>query len=92
LTIALQRESDILSRTWTELLQSGPERIWGLSDETSREIWCIFAKQSLNNAAIPWANIGTETQRNLTRTLTMMTNFFIDLDRARRSINATVNT
>jgi hypothetical protein len=84
----LQRESDILSRTWAELLKAGPERIWGLCDETSREIWCIFAKQSLNNATTPWDKLGFETQRNLTRTLLMMTNFFIDLDRARRAVNS----
>lgn len=88
MTIAIERDTDILSRCWAELLKAGPERIWGLCDETSREIWCIFAKQSLNNAAIPWATLGLETQRNLTRTLLMMTNFFIDLDRARRAVNS----
>jgi len=87
MTIALQRESDILSRTWTELLKAGPERIWGLCDETARIIWLHMARLNGQNSACPWADLSVESQRRLTRNLVLMTNFFIDLDRARRGIN-----
>lgn len=88
MTIALQRESDILSRTWAELLKAGPERIWGLCDETQRLLWLQFARLDGNKFSYPWKQLSDEQRRRLTLQLTLMATFFIDLDRARRAVNS----
>ena len=83
---AVQRESDILSRTWAALLKNQPDRVWALLDQSHRAIWLTFASLGQNCMDAPWDRLHANTQKRLSFTLTMMTDFFISLDNARREV------